>query len=195
MASPAKQQAKRMTLAAFLDWNDGTDTRYELVDGQPVAMAPPSAAHSEIAAALVSALSRRLPAGCRSYVEAGIALPERDDAWYQADVAVSCTARLARERFLSAPVLVAEVLSPSTLAHDRGVKVTDYRNLPSVQDILLVSSTARWVEHWRRAGAVWHVLDLVGEATVRVEGLGVELPLAELYAGVVLDEPARAAEA
>jgi hypothetical protein len=43
MAEPA---GKRMSLAAFLEWDDGTDTRYELVDGRIVAMAPPTLARS-----------------------------------------------------------------------------------------------------------------------------------------------------
>ena len=39
---------RQMTLAEFLDWDDGTDTRYELIDGRPVAMAPSSANHGAI---------------------------------------------------------------------------------------------------------------------------------------------------
>jgi Uma2 family endonuclease len=41
MAEPA---IGRMTLEEFLRWDDGTDTHYELVDGFPVAMAPPAEA-------------------------------------------------------------------------------------------------------------------------------------------------------
>ena len=43
----------RMSLAEFLDWDDGTDTRYELIDGRVVAMAPPSPRRSAIAGRLV----------------------------------------------------------------------------------------------------------------------------------------------
>ena len=49
MAEPA---AKRMSLAEFLEWDDGTDTRYELIDGRPRAMAPPIEAHGTIVANL-----------------------------------------------------------------------------------------------------------------------------------------------
>jgi putative restriction endonuclease len=51
MAEPA---IRRMTLEEFLRWDDGTDTRYELIDGFPVAMAPPAEAHRILAARLVS---------------------------------------------------------------------------------------------------------------------------------------------
>ena len=53
MADPAE---KRMTVAEFLEWDDGTDTRYELVRGKIIAMAPASARHSVIASKLGSAL-------------------------------------------------------------------------------------------------------------------------------------------
>ena len=47
MASPAP---KRMTIAEFLEWDDGTDRRYELLDGVPVMMAPSLEAHGELVA-------------------------------------------------------------------------------------------------------------------------------------------------
>jgi hypothetical protein len=50
---------KRMTLAEFLRWEDGTDTRYELLGGSPVAMAPPAIAHGILALRLGPELTRR----------------------------------------------------------------------------------------------------------------------------------------
>ena len=52
---------KRMTVAEFLTWNDGTDTRYELIDGRPVAMAPVAPSHSVIVANLTHALQVQAP--------------------------------------------------------------------------------------------------------------------------------------
>ena len=54
-----------MSLAEFLEWDDGTDTRYELIDGRPVAMAPPAEAHGTIVANIVapSARGSSRPAG------------------------------------------------------------------------------------------------------------------------------------
>jgi Uma2 family endonuclease len=51
---------KLMTVAEFLEWDDGTDTRYELVRGRVVAMAPPSARHSVIASKTGGALGAGL---------------------------------------------------------------------------------------------------------------------------------------
>lgn len=85
--------ARRMTLAEFLRWQDGTDTRYELLEGSPVAMAPPAIAHGILAARLgtrIDAALRSRPP-CFGQSEAGIAPPDRTDTCYIADLAVSCT--------------------------------------------------------------------------------------------------------
>ena len=65
-----------MTLEAFLEWDDGRDRRYELIDGQPVAMAPPGEVHGTLVASIIGALSTRLPDRCRVVSEGGI-VPNR----------------------------------------------------------------------------------------------------------------------
>jgi len=67
-----------MTVAEFLAWDDGTDTRHELIDGVPVAMAPPASFHGTIAVNVAVAIDRRLEgrAPCRGQSEAGIQLDD-----------------------------------------------------------------------------------------------------------------------
>jgi Uma2 family endonuclease len=116
MASPAP---KRMTLAEFLEWDDGTDRRYELLDGIPVMMAPSLEAHGELALALGAEIRARLRPPCRVISEAGIVIVDRADTYYVADLAVTCASREPGRRMVVAPVLVVEVLSPSTDQVDR----------------------------------------------------------------------------
>jgi Uma2 family endonuclease len=87
MADPAE---KRWTVEDFLVWNDGTDRRHELVDGQLVAMPPPSEAHAAIVINLGAELRSRLRLPCRVLGEAGILIADRSDTYYQADLAVTC---------------------------------------------------------------------------------------------------------
>jgi Uma2 family endonuclease len=82
------------------------------------------------------------------------------------------------------PILVVEVESPGTVRHDRGVKVDRYRELPSVQEILLVATTERRVQLWRREASRWSVEDVIGDAVLRLESCALEIPLADLYAGL-----------
>ena len=179
MAEPA---VKRWTIAEFLAWDDGTDRRYELIDGAPVAMAPPSEVHGTIVINLGSALGAQLQAPCRVVGEAGILFPDRDDAWYQSDLAITCTPPDPGRSHVADPILIAEVLSPSTAVHDRGRKLVDYCRLGSVREILLVSSTERTVQYWRRDGARWLVENLIGDATLALETVPTPIPLAAIYA-------------
>jgi Uma2 family endonuclease len=176
----------RMTLAEFLRWDDGTDARYELVDGRIVSMAPPNDAHGTIVMNIGAEIRSRLRPPCRIVAEAGILRPHHDDSYYVADLGVTCGPAAGARQHLPEPVLIVEVLSPSTEDHDRGRKVPDYREIPSLQEILVVASQERRVELWRRKGDHWRVEDLIGEATVRLESCDATIPLAAIYAHVDL---------
>jgi Uma2 family endonuclease len=184
MASPAP---KRMTLAEFLEWDDGTDRRYELLDGIPVMMAPSLEAHGELAATLTMEIGARVRPPCRVIGEAGIVIPDRADTYYIADLAVTCTPREPGRRMVVAPVLVVEVLSPSTGEVDRWRKVADYRTLPSVQEILVVFSDERRVEIQRRTPDGWRVEDLIGKAEIKVSCCDAPIPLEGIYRDLLAD--------
>src|SRR5215469_9264804 len=131
MAEPA---IRPMTLAEFLRWDDGTETHYELIGGFPVAMAPPAEVHRVLAMRLGSridaALSARRP--CNAQIEAGIVRPDRADTYFEADIAVSCAAIEIGRQAMREPLLIIEILSPSTERHDRRIKLPSYRQIESV---------------------------------------------------------------
>ena len=120
MAEPAE---KRWTVEEFLAWDDGTDRRYELVGGRIVAMAPPSEAHAAIVANLTMRIGSQLRPPCRVLGEFGVRLPDRDDSFYQFDLAVTRAAADPARRYIAEPEMIIEVLSPSTALHDRGRKL------------------------------------------------------------------------
>jgi len=176
----AEQAQTLMTVDEFLAWDDGTDTRYELVDGTVRAMAPPAGAHGTIVANAIAlihaALRDRRP--CRPQAEAGVRVSER--VWWQADVAVTCRPPAPE---VDEPLLIVEVLSPGTRAHDLDRKLNDYKGLPSVREIWMVDSERRWTQAWRRDGdGPWVGQDHVGSAAVASSVLRTSVPLDELYA-------------
>ncbi|MFL5270227.1 MAG: Uma2 family endonuclease [Stellaceae bacterium] len=184
---------KRMTLSEFLRWEDGTDTRYELLAGFPVAMAPPAVAHGVLAARLCArieaALQSRRP--CMAQVEAGIARPDRDDTCYVADLAVTCTPPRREDQLIADPVLIVEILSPGTAIYDRQTKVTDYRRIPSVQEILLIDSTSIFAEVLRRDGDRWITEIVRGpQAVLSLSAIALTATMSDLYEGIDLPEPA-----
>jgi Uma2 family endonuclease len=176
--------SKRMSLAEFLVWDDGTDRRYELVDGRVVAMAPPAGAHAVIVVNLARQLSNRLKPPCYAAAEAGIVPPDRADTWYQADLVVTCTPLSPGARWFPEPVLIAEVLSPSTTVHDFRTKLPDYQRMPSVREILLISSEERRIERWLRAGDGWRHDAYTGESHVPVACVNDAVALAHVYANL-----------
>jgi Uma2 family endonuclease len=189
MAEPA---ISGMTVDEFLRWEDGTDMRYELVGGVVVAMAPPAPAHGFLAArlciAIGTALRSRLP--CMVQIEAGIARPDRDDTYYVADLAVTCNPPPPDEPVIGDPLLIAEVLSPTTASYDRQRKVADYRQIASVQEILLIDSQTVFAEVLRRSGDQWITEIIQGPtATLTLSSIALSIPMAELYEGIALPTP------
>jgi Uma2 family endonuclease len=187
---------KRMTVAEFLRWEDGTDTRYELLAGFAMAMAPPAVAHGILAlrlgARIDAALRSRPP--CLGQSEAGIVRPDCDDTYYIADLAVTCTPPERGQQVLHDPVLIIEILSPGTAMYDRQTKVADYRRIPTVEEILLIDSTSMFAEVLRREGDRWITEIVRGpQATLSLTSIGLAAIMADLYEGIALPDPAAAA--
>jgi Uma2 family endonuclease len=177
---------KRMNLDEFLVWEDGTDTRYELIAGFPLAMAPGMEEHgvlaAQLAARLESALAGRPP--CRAIAEAGILDPDRADTFFAVDIGVTCAPRERRRQYMQDPILPVEILSPSTERHDRKVKVPAYQRIASVQEILLVDSDSRYAEIHRRQGEQWIIQIITKpDGTIPLSSVGLEIAISELYEG------------
>jgi Uma2 family endonuclease len=176
-----------MTLVEFLEWDDGSDRRHELVDGYAFMMAPATEAHGELGARLTIEIGSRLRPPCRVISEAGLAIPERADTCYIADLAVACAPREPGRRMVAQPVVVVEVLSPSTSQVDRFRKVADYRSLPSVKEIVVLFSEERRVEVQRRTADGWRIEDLIGQAALTLGVCKDPIPLATIYADLLTD--------
>jgi Uma2 family endonuclease len=188
MASRAPQ---RMTLAAFLEWDDGTDRRYQLVNGVPVMMAPATEPHAALTAALMIGIGSRLKRSCRVMSEAGITVPARSDTCYVADLAVTSARPERGRQMVAEPVLIVEVLSPAVGKVDCVRKVADYRTLPSVQEILIAFHGERRITLQRRTPEGWRVEDLIGKAEFRLSCCEEPIPLEALYRDLLAgpDEP------
>ncbi len=186
----ANAAVKRMTIAEFLDWYPAGDTHYQLLDGIPVAMAPPAAAHGIVAGNLFghlfAALQRRPP--CTVWPQPGIALWYRD-TWYEADLGVTCRPHEPGQQNMADPILIVEVLSPSTFSHDIKVKLPDYRRLPSIQEIVLIDSLSMLCQvHRRQPDGRW-ITDILQQPDERLvlDSCGFDQPLSALYANVALE--------
>ncbi|HEV3049124.1 MAG TPA: Uma2 family endonuclease, partial [Longimicrobium sp.] len=113
------------------------------------------------------------------------------DDTFLPDVAVFCGQpqrdRLRGVDLLLNPVLLVEVLSPSTTNYDHGRKWESYRGITSLQHYLLVAQDKARVEQYTRHGEhFWHYTETLGlDSVVQLESLDVSLALTEIYEGVL----------
>lgn len=109
-----------------------------------------------------------------------------DSANYYPDVVATCAALDlgpdAPRDYVEAPTLVVEVLSDSTEAVDRREKLLSYRRLESLQEYVLIDQNKAWVEVYRRTPTGWMQAVFEGGETVRLDSVGLDVPMVDLYA-------------
>ena len=175
----------------YLALERAAEFKSEYIDGDIIGMAGGSRAHSLIAGNVLVALRAALRGRpCEvhgSDLRVGIA---ESSVYTYPDVSVVCGEPIfedAAEDTLLNPVVLVEVLSPTTEAYDRGLKFARYRLLPSLQEYLLVAQDRPSVEWYSRGEAGWLLRQADGlDAVVELPSLGCTLALAEIFAKVGL---------
>ena len=185
MADAAPSTPLKMTIQEFLDWNADGDARYELVNGEVRMMGAPKKPHGIIVANLAYAIGGRLRSrnsACRAQTEAAIMVEAAETLW-QADLAVEC--ELSGET-VEKPVLLVEVLSPSTRSTDLAQKLPDYKAIAGLKEIWLIDSTRRWAQVWHHNGQTWEGLDVIAKSTLESEVCGEGIDMDAIYEGTGL---------
>ena len=172
---------------------DADTVRSEYVNGEIIAMSGASRAHNLITINISTALHSRLRgSGCETYAnEMRVSSPATSSSFYP-DVVVVCEEpRFEDDVFdtLLNPMLLVEVLSPSTEAFDRGEKFAHYRHLASLQEYVLVAQDQMLIEHYRRQEKQWILTDFrKGEEMLSLPSIQCELPLQEIYERVTFPD-------
>jgi Uma2 family endonuclease len=176
----------RMTVDQFLAWLDeGPEgMRYELVAGEVVAMAPERAAHARLKARIWRALDAQVTAhglSCEALPD-GMTVKVDEHTAYEPDAVVHCDEPLPDDAIVvPEPVIVVEVLSPTTKAHDAGAKLADYFRLPSVRHYLLVRTERPTVIHHRRGDDGGIATRIVTAGALALDPPGITLDLDRIY--------------
>jgi Uma2 family endonuclease len=178
--------AEKLSIDAFLEWENAQPERHEFYRGEVFAMVGARRAHGEIGLNLAAALKAHLKGTrCRVYVES-MKLQATADALFYPDVFVTCDAAdLKTEMVFRHPTLVAEVLSESTQAYDRGIKFAAYRQIDALREYLLIDPDTRRVEVFRRnERGNFELIDQTGAAELVLDSVGLRLPADDLFDGV-----------
>ena len=181
----ALPQAK-LTLDAFLAWENAQPERHEFHRGEVFAMVGARRTHGTVVGNLMREIGNRLKGSpCRAFTD-GMKIQIADDTILYPDVFVTCDkADLATDMIFRAPTVVFEVLSPSTQAYDRSQKFALYRRLPALKEYVLIDPETRRVEAFRvDANGLWYLHDMSEGTLLFVPALAIELPLAEVFDGI-----------
>ncbi len=176
---------KPMTVSQFLAWEERQEARYEFDGVKPVAMAGGTAAHAAIQRNLIIALGGRLRGKpCQAYggdlkieVASRIRYPE---------AFVVRRPVPPRTTVATDPVVIFEVLSEGTAHDDLVLKNAEYRSTPSVQRYVILQQTHAGAIAFSRKGDDWVAETMLADGMLQMPEIGLDIPLAEIYADVEL---------
>jgi Uma2 family endonuclease len=176
----------RMTVAEFLVWDAGDGRPWQLVDGEPQAMAPASRTHgalqNELGRLIANHLSERSSL-CSVLANPGVV--PRVQAEHNVripDLAVICSEYESEEPVIADPILIVEILSPSNEA-ETWANVWAYTTIPSVREIVVLRTISIGANLLRRHGdGSWpRTPEAIDNGDLVLESIGFQPPLTALY--------------
>jgi Uma2 family endonuclease len=181
---------KRMTVEEFLPWAEEREGRWELHDGvpvmisgTPVAMSPERLAHTRTKGTAFVALSDglRRKGLCEAFTD-GLTIKIDAQTTFEPDASVVCgPPRADNTIVVSDPIIVVEVLSPSTAAIDHGGKLSGYFSLPSVEHYLILDPERRVVIHHKRGQGEAIETRVLASGVARLHPPGFEVAVEALF--------------
>jgi Uma2 family endonuclease len=177
---------KLMSLDEFLAWERDQPKRYEYAGGVVTMMTGGSLDHSTIASNLWTVLRDQLRGGtCRAF--RGDTKVIANNSLRYPDLSVTCTPVRGNDDVVLDPILVVEVVSPSTEREDRGRKKFDYFATPSIRQYAIVEQDARRIDLYTRTDTSWTDEIIEGNAVLKLSSIGVEVSLDTIYQDTELD--------
>jgi Uma2 family endonuclease len=183
---------RRWTAEEYLAFERTSEEKHEYLAGEVYLMTGASRNHNLITANLITTLSVQLR-GRQCEVYASDMRVSAADSYTYPDVTVVC----GQPKFeddevdtLLNPIVIIEVLSPSTENYDRGKKFQHYRALSSLQEYLLVSQDTPRIEYYtRHTGDQWLFSDVTGlDSQLELPSINCAMKLADVYDKVAFDE-------
>ncbi len=176
----------RMTVAEFLAWNPPSAQLWQLVDGEPQAMAPANRTHGAIKNELGRLIANHLAersSPCSVVANPGVIPRVQSETNCRIpDLAVTCSGYDAEESALTDPVLAIEILSPSNQA-ETWANVWAYASIPSIREILVVKTAAIGADLLRRnEDGSWPIQPVAIEGgDLMLDSIGFRVPLVAAY--------------
>jgi Uma2 family endonuclease len=179
-----------MSLDEFLTWERDQPERHEFDGFTIVAMTGGSVAHVKITMNLAFVLRQSLRgSACRPFASDAKVIAAGSIRY--PDIVVSCKPVADKDDIIPEPVVIFEVVSPSTAHVDRGLKKREYFATPSIRQYAIVSQDERVIDLYTRSETGW-INEIIGETgALNLSSIGVELPLDAIYEDTELDATRR----
>ncbi|WP_017315983.1 Uma2 family endonuclease [Mastigocladopsis repens] len=181
---------RRYSLDEYRALEEKAEGRSEYRDGEIIPMPGGTLKHSRIGRNILTYLTSVLRDTQFEPINSDLRLwiPEHQRGVYPDVMVFDGEPQLNNERLdeVLNPILIVEVLSPSTADYDRQNKFRIYRSIPSFREYLLVEQDEPFVERYSKQTQGWLLSEFNGlEGAISLESVGMELPMAEIYRGVV----------
>lgn len=176
-----------ITVDDYIEGELLSEVRHEYIGGQVYAMSGGSEAHNAICINLVAAMRQHFRGKPCKVFMADMKLRlhiAEDDIFYYPDLLVTCDPSDDAKYYKTQPVVLVEVLSPSTERLDRREKFLSYQRLPSLREYVLVDQEKMAVTVFRKE-TDWMPEHLGAEDRLRLDSIKFGLSMADLYEDVL----------
>ena len=179
---------KKMSVEAYLAFEETADVRHEYYEGKLIPMPGTTTYHNLICQNIIFALRLLLKGTpCKFFMEnVKVQITDKKDYTYP-DVVVTCDERdFDKIYILEHPSVIFEVSSPSTKVYDKTDKFIRFRQIPSLKNYIVVNAEKVDIEVFTKEGEDWfseHFSDM--GTSLNIAALGIDLDVSEIYAGVL----------
>lgn len=174
----------RMTVDEFLAWAEAQPGRYELHGGEVFSMAAERTVHAEVKFAVQSALQAGIrKAGLPCFMlPDGMTVRISNDTAHEPDALVYCGPKLPANAIeVPNPVIVVEVLSPSTRRIDASKKLAGYFSLPCLHHYLIVDPEKPPLIHHQRQADGTILTRLISDGLVHLDPPGFSIQMTGIF--------------
>ncbi len=178
------------SITDYLAFEEKSEFKHEFRDGEIVAMAGGTINHSTLSGNIHSAINTRTDTrGCRTFNSDLKVYFEKLEEFCYPDTYVVCGDLETSEydkNSITNPILIVEVLSPSTEAYDRGEKFRKYRSIPSFKEYVLITADKICVETFYKQDEKSWIINtyLKSDEIIQLRSVDLEIPMSEVYRNV-----------
>jgi len=186
------RKKERISLETYFELQRNGQERHDFWDGELVELEVATKNHNRIKRNIIDAIPRsaRQAAGCELFDENVMTQLKRGQKYVYPDIVLACDPRENDPLVIEYPCIIIEILSDGTERYDRTDKFFLYQRIPTVEQCVFVAQNQMAIESFQRAEQGQWLMQPLQQADeeLHLPKLGISIPLADIYDGVVLNE-------